>query len=243
MIQIRDKLADGRKEKEEKILRQKYQDVQTQFILLYEKKKEEYLDQLSSGQVALLNYSQLRLRWIEQRIGGMIGNEFHRAESFRRKWAKVIFAEDTYLNEDYLFLRRRGLSRKQVLENTTAYILQGNRKVPYLAFLRWSWWRSRQTWTAEKLVKYSLIKLEKLVEMGDAREQLLIKFREEFLELFPETNKIDVHQVLWDIPEAVWRKIYRQLQLQFHPDRGGNREVTGWLVKLNEGMKNLRDWK
>lgn len=173
----------------------------------------------------------------------MIGDEYHKAESFIRKWAKIIFIEDTYLNGDYLFLRRRGLSHKQVVENTTAYILVGNKRVPYLAFLRWSWWRSRQTWSAEKLVKRSLIKLEKLVEMGSAREQLLIKFREEFLELFPETKKVDIHQVLRNIPETTWRKIYRQLQLQFHPDRGGNQEVAGWLVKLNDGMKNLRDWK
>jgi len=124
-----------------------------------------------------------------------------------------------------------------------------------VTLLPFDWWLEKGKLSLEKTIEASLIRLIKLVEMDKKeRTKLFTEFDKEFNKIFSK-DKYNAYKeelsmsisrvptVLLEIPEQIWHKMYHQLQIAFHPDKGGNVEIAKWSSKLNTGLKKLRDWK
>lgn len=206
-------IAEEAKENQDHKDREEFRKIQERYSVLYEKKRDEYLKSLPQTHRGILENAQEKIEY---------ANKKTKAREFVRKWKKVLYINIFGISSSYV-----GLPRD-----------------PYLNFMNFSWWKARRDWPVEKLVEHSLARLKKLVEMNHHERNMLFEsFQREYAELFPDVVKVNIYQVLRDIPEEVWKKIHRSLARNFHPDRGGDADVMDWITKLNEGIKNLREWK
>lgn len=188
--------------------------VWNKYKVVFKKKKEEYFSLLPPNHRHILNSICDRL----------FKTTFLSTEAFdlRKKWSKKF-----------------DITEEGLIAWGDEYIYQNS--VDWDVFILW---QEKGRPSIEKLIDFVFSNFKKIVEMENTKRQKLFEsFEKEYKELFPDVGKVNINQILVSIPEKIWRRIHRSLELTFHPDRGGDPEVVIWVNRLSEGIKNLRDWK